>query len=89
MGNILGVNYKYYVGFVLMIGLALVFIEPLSFVLLEIGSKLNYETTSFKSGYTIISFSIIILYIYFFVKGYIHSVRTTFFVFLACAIYVL
>ncbi|GAK89682.1 hypothetical protein JCM19297_304 [Nonlabens ulvanivorans] len=89
MRNILGINFKYYVGFVLMIGLVLVFIEPLSFILLEIGSKLNYDTTAFKSGYTIISFSIVVLYFYFIVKGYIHNKRTTFLVFLTCAIYVL
>ena len=66
------------VTFVIAIGLNLIFLEPIGLLFIGLGSKINYDSISFKIGYFLIVILITVLYA-FMIKGfYIHNKRTTF-----------
>lgn len=74
-------NLKFIITYVISIGLSLIFIKPLSKLILTFGGQINYQTASFQIGFFSILFLIIVLYIKFISRAFIHNKRTSFLIF--------
>ncbi|WP_111709121.1 KAP family P-loop NTPase fold protein [Lutibacter citreus] len=85
--NFLKDNLKVFIVFIISVSLSLIFIAPLSNLLLLLGRVLDYDSTSFKLGGYSIFIILILAYLYLIDKAFIHNKRLSFLIFYSVTTY--
>jgi hypothetical protein len=71
---------KFLLTYIIALGFTLIYLEQIGSVLIKLGDKINILSTSFISGFLLITSLIIVVYIYLISKHYIHNKKVNFLV---------
>ena len=82
-------NLKSIISFILVFGLYLIFLKPVSNLLIKLGKNIDYESHAFTTGYIIIVLLFVVLYVFLIYKRFIHNKRINFLILFILASYII
>lgn len=82
-------NLKSIISFILIQGLFLIFLDPISTLLVTLGENIDFSSKAFKTGYILIAVLLFCSYLFFISKRFIHNKRINFFVLFIFTSYVI